>query len=60
MEKINLTLTFEEVKTVMESLVKLPYIEVNSLINKIQDQTRLQLTGSNDIDEDKVRINGQK
>ncbi len=43
MQTINLSLTLDEVNFILESLGQMPYIKVNNLINKIQQQGASQL-----------------
>jgi len=43
MQTIKLTLTLEEINTVLEALGQMPYVRVYQLITKLQQQTAPQL-----------------
>lgn len=43
MENINLQLSIEEVNTLLASLGNMPYVQVYSLVQKIQQQASAQL-----------------
>lgn len=46
MKEVNLKLTLEETNVILSALGNLPYIQVQSLIPKIQAQAEQQLNGS--------------
>ena len=52
MKELNLTLNINDVNTVLSGLSALPYSQVNVLIEKIQQQAKVQLGQLNGVSHD--------
>lgn len=52
MKDLNLSLNINDVNTVLRALSALPYSQVNVLIEKIQQQAKVQLNQTNGVSHD--------
>ena len=52
MEKINLSLTVNEINTILQGLGSMPYAEVHQVIETIHNQASKQLQGDNPATKD--------
>ncbi len=57
MKDLNLNLNLNDVNTVLRALGTLPYSQVNVLIEKIQQQAKVQLGQTNGVSHDEKELN---
>ncbi len=57
MKDLNLNLNLNDVNIVLRALSTLPYSQVNVLIEKIQQQAKVQLGQTNSVSHDEKELN---